>query len=315
MDYSCWKEGIDVTEKRTDLALEARESFPRNNVEIQGVILEKRDCLDGKVKITTVMIRDDAGSRAMRKPKGTYITVESDLMTEAEGEERDPLLLCICEQLEKMIRNLKQKSVLIVGLGNREVTSDSLGPKMTDSLFVTRHLKQEFGDSFMKENHYGCVSAVAPGVMAQTGIETEELLQGIVRKTKPDLVIVVDALAARSVNRLCKTVQITDTGIAPGAGVGNRRKELTKRSLGVPVVAIGVPTVVDAATIISDHLEHVLEKQGYSEEEIEKFIHEILTGDTDNVMVTPKNIDASVNQLSRDIANILNHCFQKRDNY
>ena len=290
-----------MTEKRTDLALEARESFPRNHVEIQGVVLEKKKCLGGRAKVTTVIIRDDAGSRAMKKPKGTYITIDS-------------LLLCISEQLEKMIHGMRQKSVLIVGLGNREVTSDSLGPKMTDTLFVTRHLKQEFGDSFMEENQYGCVSAIAPGVMAQTGIETEELLQAIVKKTKPDLVIVVDALASRSVKRLCTTVQITDTGIAPGSGVGNRRRELTKNSLGVPVVAIGVPTVVDAATIIGDHLEHVLEKQGYSEEEIEKFIREILTEDTDNVMVTPKNIDASVNQLSRDLAKVLNHCFQKRDN-
>lgn len=308
------EEGIVVTEKRTDLALEARESFPRNNVEIQGVVLEKKKCLGGQVKVTTVIIRDDAGSRAMKKPKGTYITIESHLMLDGDGEERDSLLLCISEQLEKMIHGMKQKSVLIVGLGNREVTSDSLGPKMTDTLFVTRHLKQEFGNSFMEENQYGCVSAIAPGVMAQTGIETEELLQGIVKKTKPDLVIVVDALAARSVKRLCTTVQITDTGIAPGAGVGNRRKELSKKSLGVPVVAIGVPTVVDAATIIGDHLEHVLEKQGYSEEEIEKFIWEILTVDTENVMVTPKNIDESVNQISGDLAKVLNHCFQKRDN-
>lgn len=303
-----------VTEKRTDLALEARESFPRNHVEIQGVILEKKKCLGGRAKVTTVRIEDEAGSRAMKKPKGTYITIESQLMIDGEREDREALLLCICEQLEKMIHKLKQKSVLIVGLGNREVTSDSLGPRMTDALFVTRHFKQEFGSSFMKENQYGCVSAIAPGVMAQTGIETEELLQGVVNKTKPDLVIVVDALAARSVKRLCTTVQITDTGIAPGAGVGNRRKELTKKSLGVPVVAIGIPTVVDAATIIGDHLEHVLEKQGYSEEEIERFIREILTSDTENVMVTPKNIDESVKHLSQDLARVLNHCFQKRDN-
>ena len=140
--------------------------------------------------------------------------------------------------------------------------------------------------------------------MAQTGIETEEVLQGIIRKTKPDLVIVVDALASRSVQRLCTTVQITDTGIEPGAGVGNRRKELTKKTLGIPVVAIGVPTVVDAATIISDHLEHVLEKQGYSEEEIERFIYEILTEETTDVMVTPKNIDESVNQITKDLAKV-----------
>ena len=285
-----------MTEKRTDLALEARESFPRNHVEIQGVVLEKKKCLQGKVKITTVIIRDEAGSKAMKKPKGTYITIESPLMLHGDIDEREPFLLCVCEQLESM-------------------TSDSLGPKMTDALFVTRHFKEEFGASFMQENGYGCVSAIAPGVMAQTGIETEEVLQGIIRKTKPDLVIVVDALASRSVQRLCTTVQITDTGIEPGAGVGNRRKELTKKTLGIPVVAIGVPTVVDAATIISDHLEHVLEKQGYSEEEIERFIYEILTEETTDVMVTPKNIDESVNQISKDLAKVLNHCFQKRDNY
>ena len=258
-----------MTEKRTDLALEARESFPRNHVEIQGVVLEKKKCLQGKVKITTVIIRDEAGSKAMKKPKGTYITIESPLMLHGDIDEREPFLLCVCEQLESMIKGLRKKSVLVVGLGNREVTSDSLGPKMTDALFVTRHFKEEFGASFMQE----------------------------------------------SVQRLCTTVQITDTGIEPGAGVGNRRKELTKKTLGIPVVAIGVPTVVDAATIISDHLEHVLEKQGYSEEEIERFIYEILTEETTDVMVTPKNIDESVNQISKDLAKVLNHCFQKRDNY
>lgn len=301
-------------EKRTDLAMETRESFPQNHVEIRGVLLEKKECLDGRALITTVKIQDEAGSKAMKKPIGTYVTVESQLMRNGDFEEREPLLLCICGQLEKMIQGMKQKSVLIIGLGNREVTSDSLGPKMTDALFITRHFKQEFGNTFLEENQYGCVSAIAPGVMAQTGIETGELLEGVVRQTKPDLVIAVDALAARSVSRLCTTIQITDTGIAPGAGVGNRRKELNEKNLGVPVVAIGVPTVVDAGTIIGDHLEHVLQKQGYSEDEIERFINEIMGEETEKVMVTPKDIDCSVSQISEDLAHILNHCFQKRDN-
>lgn len=300
-----------MTEKRTDLALEVRESFPGNHIEVQGVELKKHTCREAEAQVTVVKIRDEAGSQAMGKPKGTYITIESEALLETIGD-REPLLLCICEQLEKMMEGLRQKSVLIVGLGNREVTSDSLGPKMTDHLFVTRHLKQEMGEAFMRENGYGCVSAIAPGVMAQTGMETGEILQGLVEKGRPDLVIVVDALAARSVRRLCTTVQITDTGIAPGAGVGNRRQELSEKSLGVPVIAIGVPTVVDAGTIISDHLEHVLEKQGYTEKEIESFIREMLSDDTDNVMVTPKNIDESIHQLSRDLADVLNHCFQKR---
>lgn len=300
-----------MTEKRTDLALEVRESFPKNQVEVKGVILEKENFLKGKVRVTKVQIKDDDGSRAMGKPKGTYITIESEEFP-AEGDDRESLLLCVCEQLEKMVPSLKEKAVLVVGLGNREVTSDSLGPKMTEHLFITRHLKQEFGSSFMADNEYGCVSAIAPGVMAQTGMEASELVESLVKRTKPELVIVVDALAARSVKRLCRTIQITDTGIAPGAGVGNRRKELTKETLGVPVLAIGVPTVVDAETIISDHLECVLQKQGYRENEIEQFLKEILTRETENVMVTPKNIDESINQLSHDLADVLNHCFQKK---
>ena len=300
-----------MSEKRTDLALEARESFPRNHVEVQGVVLEKKSCVDGQAEITMVKIRDDAGSRAMKKPKGTYITIESSLFLDNEAD-REPLLLCICEQLEKMIQDMRQKCVLIVGLGNREVTPDSVGPKMTDHLFITRHLRQELGEEFMEQNDYGCVSAIAPGVMAQTGMETSEILESVIRKTKPDLVIVVDALASRSVKRLCTTVQITDTGIAPGAGVGNRRRELTRETLGVPVVAIGVPTVVDAETIIGDHLESVLEKQGYSENEIEQFLKEVLTEETGSIMVTPKNIDESVARISRDLARVLNHCFQKK---
>ena len=298
--------------KRTDLALEVRESFPMNHVEVQGVVLEKSYDKEGQAKITLVKIMDEMGSKAMRKPMGTYVTIESELMLQEESN-REPLLLCICEQLEKMITNMRQKSVLIVGLGNRDVTSDSLGPKMTENLFITRHLKQEMGLHYMEKNQFGCVSAIAPGVMAQTGMETSEILESVVKKTKPDLVIAVDALAARSVKRLCTTIQITDTGIAPGAGVGNRRKELNQKTLGVPVVAIGVPTVVDAETIIGDHLEHVLTKQGYSDTEIEQFIREILTKDTENVMVTPKNIDASIHRLSKDLADVLNHCFQKRD--
>lgn len=301
-------------EKRTDLAMETRESFPKNHVEVQGVLLEKRKCLDGKVLVTTVEIRDEKGSRAMRKPKGTYVTVESCLMKEQIWEEREPLLLCICDELERMIHSLKQENVLIIGLGNRAVTSDSLGPKMTDELLITRHYKQEFGEEFLKENQYGCVSAIAPGVMAQTGIETSELLVGIVKQIKPDLVIAVDALASRSVSRLCTTVQITNTGIAPGSGVGNRRKELNQKNLGVPVIAIGIPTVVDAETIIGDHLEHVLEKQGYSPGEIECFINEILEEEAEKVMVTPKDIDSSICQLSQDLAYILNHCFQRNNN-
>lgn len=300
-----------MTERKTDLALEIRESFPRNNVEIKGVILEKHYNREAKAHITVVQIKDDKGSRAMGKPKGSYVTIESEDMPREDIEKED-LLLCICEELEKMVEGLRDKTVLVAGLGNRQVTSDSLGPRMVECVFVTRHLEREFGKAFMQENQYGNVSAIAPGVMAQTGMEAVEVLEGLVKKTLPDVVIVVDALAARSMSRLCTTVQITDTGISPGSGIGNHRRALSKESLGVPVIAIGVPTVVDARTIISDHLEKVLSKQGYNEEEIEKFICEVFQDEMDNLYVTPKNIDESVAVIAKDLARILNHCLQKK---
>lgn len=300
-----------MCERKTDLALEIRESFPRNNVEIKGVVLEKHYDKKSRSHITTVQIQDDKGSRAMGKPKGCYVTIESEDMPR-DDISKDELLLCICGELEKMVKSLRQKSVLIAGLGNRQVTSDSLGPRMTECIFVTRHLERELGRDFMVENDYGNVSAIAPGVMAQTGMEAVEILEGIVKKTSPDVVIVVDALAARSMSRLCTTVQITDTGISPGSGIGNHRKALCKDSLGVPVIAVGVPTVVDARTIISDHLEKVLTKQGYSTSEIEQFIREVFQDEMDNLYVTPKNIDESVAIIAKDLARIMNHCFQKK---
>ncbi len=300
-----------MSERRTDLALEIRESFPRNNVEVKGVVLEKHYDKEGKAHITTVRIQDDKGSQAMGKPKGCYVTIESEDMPK-DDISKENLLLCICNELEQLVEGLRQKSVLIAGLGNRQVTSDSLGPRMVECIFVTRHLEQEFGSTFMEENEYGSVSAISPGVMAQTGMEAAEVLEGIVRETSPDLVIVVDALAARSMSRLCTTVQITDTGISPGSGIGNHRKELSKKSLGVPVIAVGVPTVVDAKTIISDHLEKVLTKQGYNEDEIDKFIREVFQDEMDNLYVTPKNIDESVAVIAKDLARVFNHCFQKK---
>ncbi len=301
-----------MSEKITDLALEIRETFPRNNVEIKGVILEKRYDKEGHANITTVHIKDDRGSRAMRKPKGYYVTIESDDMLR-DDLPKENLLLCISRELEKMVKDLRHKSVLIAGLGNRQVTSDSLGPRMVEYIFVTRHFEKEFGKQFMSDNEYGMVSAIAPGVMAQTGMEAGEVLEGVVKKTRPDVVIVVDALAARSMSRLCTTVQITDTGISPGSGIGNHRQPLSRESLGVPVIAIGVPTVVDAKTIISDHLERVLTKQGYSEDEIDKFIKEVFQEEMDNLYVTPKNIDESVAIIAKDLAKAINRCLQKKE--
>ena len=300
-----------MTERKTDLAMEVRESFPRDNVEIKGVVLEKRKDEKSGAKVTVVEIKDDKASNAMKKPKGTYVTIESERFLK-EDEDNEELLLCVCRELERMVTGLREKKVLIAGLGNRHVTSDSLGPRRVEEIFVTRHFQNEFGERFMKKHQYGNVSAIAPGVMGQTGMEAGEVLKGIVEKTQPELVIVVDALAARSLARVCTTVQLTDTGISPGSGIGNVRKALSKESLGVPVVAVGIPTVVDARTIISDHLEQVLTKQGYREWEREQFIREVLREETKNLFVTPKNVDESVSILAKGLAKVMNYCLQKK---
>ncbi len=295
---------------KTDLALEIRESFPGDYVEVEGVALEKHYEEEAGAHITVVQILDDRGSKAMGKPKGCYVTIESEKMPQS-GEKKDELLRCISREVVKMVG--EDKSVLVAGLGNRQITSDSLGPQMVEHIFVTRHLRQELGEPFMEEQQLGTISAIAPGVMAQTGMEAVEVLKGVIQNIHPDVIVVVDALAARSMSRLCNTVQITDTGISPGAGIGNHRKELTKESLGIPVIAIGVPTVVDAKTIISDHLENVLKRQGYEEREIFQFIREVFQEEMDNLFVTPKNIDESVSVLAQDLAQVMNGCFGKVD--
>lgn len=296
-------------EKRTDLALEVRESFPEDNVEIKGVILKEDFNEEKDIRVTTVVIRDKKGQEAMGKPMGTYVTIEAPHLSKEDESYHKPL----CEEIRKYMIELsggfQDKSVLIAGLGNREVTPDSLGPQVVENLFVTRHLIREFGEEFKEYHEMESMSAISPGVMAQTGMETEEILSGIINKTKPDLVIVIDALAARSISRLNTTVQITDTGISPGSGVGNNRKALNKESLGVDVIALGVPTVVDASTIVSDRMEEVLAKQGFSESEIGSFLSGVQDSSMSNMFVTPKNIDEAVKRISFTVSEALNGCF------
>ena len=208
--------------------------------------------------------------------------------------------------LSRFIRKDKEDySILVAGLGNRKVTPDALGPYVVDNLNITRHIVKEYGKYAMGEENVRLVSAIVPGVMAQTGMETVEIIKGIVRETKPDMMIAVDALAARSTKRLNRTIQITDTGISPGSGVGNHRHALNKESMGVPVIAIGIPTVVDAVTIVSDTMNNLVSEmeaarklQNIGEsisrlEEAEKYelIRELLSPNLNAMFVTPKDID------------------------
>lgn len=318
-------------EIRTDLALEERESFPGDGGEISGVSLrewrEEKSC----VKLTEVKILDERGAKAMGKPCGTYLTLEADQLAEQDEDYH----MEVAEELGRHIRRLigevmkremreegaksgnpKDLRILTVGLGNASVTPDALGPKVVGHLQVTRHLNGQYGESFCRERGLPVLSGIAPGVMAQTGMETAEILKGVIRETEPDLVIAIDALAARSIRRLGTTIQLTDTGIHPGSGVGNHRHSLTRESLGIPVLAIGVPTVVGAAAIVHDTVNTMIQTlssnmstKGMGEfirdmepDEQYDLIRELLEPEFGGLYVTPPNIDELMGQLSFTIS-------------
>ena len=278
---------------RTDLALEERESFDGSGMEIHGVEVEESCDEERDVRLTRVKIVSERGAREMGKSRGTYLTLEAPgLASPDEDYHRE-----VSEVIADLLRELTgtAESVLVAGLGNRDVTPDALGPQAVSNLMITRHLIREYGREMMGMDGCCVVSGIVPGVMAQTGMETSEILQGIIEETRPDLLIVIDALAARSTRRLGRTVQITDTGIQPGSGVGNHRGSLTKESLGIPVIAIGVPTVVEAAAIVYD-------AQGNCEK---------MPPHLNGMFVTPKNIDEMIKQLSFTLSEALNMVFSE----
>lgn len=278
---------------RTDLALEERESFDGSGVEIHGVEVEESCDEERDVRLTKVKIVSERGAREMGKSRGTYLTLEAPgLASPDEDYHRE-----VSEMIADLLRELTgtAESVLVAGLGNRDVTPDALGPQAVSNLMITRHLIREYGREMMGMDGCCVVSGIVPGVMAQTGMETSEILQGIIEETRPDLLIVIDALAARSTRRLGRTIQITDTGIQPGSGVGNHRGSLTKESLGIPVIAIGVPTVVEAAAIVYD-------AQGNCEK---------MPPHLNGMFVTPKNIDEMIKQLSFTLSEALNMVFSE----
>ena len=313
---------------RTDLALEEKERFESDQVEVQGVVLEEEYDKEREIRVTTVRIETENGAKTMGKPVGTYLTIEApNLSSPDEGIHREvseELAKYLIEVMKKIIPESEQdKEVLVIGLGNRQATPDALGPYVADNLNVTRHIVKEYGKYAALEEMNCVVSAIVPGVMAQTGLETAEIIKGVVRETKPDLLIVIDALAARNSRRLNRTIQIADTGINPGSGVGNYRNAITKETIGVPVIAIGVPTVVDAVTIVSDTMENLLSALetseslkgvglvlgGYSEAEKYELIKELIAPNLNSMFMTPKDIDETVKRLSYTISEGLNLAF------
>ncbi|WP_069649295.1 GPR endopeptidase [Caloranaerobacter ferrireducens] len=303
---------------RTDLAIEARELYKeKNNVEVSGVEVEREE--KENYTITRVKIVNEYGANQMGKPIGNYITIEAPALKKADQDLKDEISKVLAKELKALHKLDKSNKTLVVGLGNWNVTPDALGPKVVDKILVTRHYFEAYKKT--EDETMANVSAISPGVMGLTGIETGEIIKGVVEKIKPDLVIAVDALASRKMERVSSTIQISDTGISPGSGVGNKRKGLNKEYLGVPVIAIGVPTVVDAATMVNDTIDMIvgeMKKQAkvgsnfYSMlEEMEsedkyQLIKEVLNPYMGNVMVTPKEVDDLINDLSQVIANGLN---------
>ena len=252
-------------------------------------------------------------AKTLGKPRGTYVSIEADQMMEEDSGYHREISEIFSEQLKTFLpKDYRNAKILVIGLGNREVTPDALGPKVIDHLFITRHLLEEFGKYLVELDQCCSISGIVPGVMAQTGMETVEILRGIVAETKPDLVIAVDALAARSIKRLNRTIQITDTGIIPGSGVGNYRNAITEEHLGIPVIAIGIPTVVDAATIIADFCMGLMEENKSEPEEMEASVRSLISPKLNTMYVTSKDIDEAVNRLSFTISEGLNMTFVPR---
>lgn len=294
---------------RTDLALETTERFAEENAEIRGVEVHEEYDEEKDVRTTVVKIVTENGAKSMGRSQGTYITIEApELSTQDEDYHRE-ISEEISTHLRKLIDLKKEKSVLVVGLGNAAITADALGPQVVDNLLMTRHIIKEYGLRGIKHEKMHRISGIAPGVMAQTGMETAEIVQGIVSETKPDVVVAIDALAARSVRRLSRTIQITDTGIHPGSGVGNHRNGLTEENLQVKVIGIGVPTVVDAATIVHDSMAHLLDT--LEETEQKEFLDEMIAPNLYSMFVTPKDVDETIKYLSFTISEGLNIAFSQ----
>ena len=317
---------------RTDLAIEATELIisesEAKNKENQEENTENQD-LDGieiseenineNIKLTTVKITNNNCLNSTRKPIGNYITIESPSMKENDTFTHEEIIKVLSENIADLAKLKKMSLILVVGLGNRYVTPDALGPLVISKILVTRHITDSLPEEI--DDAVRGVSAISPGVMGITGIETGEIIKGICESIHPDLIIAVDALAARKTERINSTIQMSDTGISPGSGVGNRRMALNKETLGIPVIAIGVPTVVDAATLINDTMDKVLNEmslkakkggefykmlQTLDKEEKYNLIYEILTPCDGNMFVTPKEVDAVVKRLANIISNGIN---------
>lgn len=303
---------------RTDLALERRDLYRKaNNIkdEIPGIETEEEE--KKNIKITRVKITNEEGANAIGKPVGNYITIDTKNLKNASEEEIQEFAQCLANELTRLyeIHLNGKEDILVVGLGNMGVTPDALGPSVVKDIDITRHLLK-YAPQYLEPGTRP-VSAIAPGVLGTTGIETQEILKGIVENVKPKLIIVIDSLASKSIERISSTIQIADTGIVPGAGVGNARKELSEDTLGIPIIALGIPTVVEAATIAADSIDLFIEKlqqeaksnvylNELKKQDKYEMIREVLIPNDYNFIVTPKEIDGLIENMSSVVARGIN---------
>lgn len=296
---------------RTDLAIELREDIEEEG-RLDGIDINTDIKEDGTIKVTTIRVTNDRGADMLGKPVGSYITIESSSLNEFDEGIHEPLCSELMHHLKRLLG--ESRNILVAGLGNRAVTPDSIGPLVVDNLFITRHLEIE-KIKLDGEVEYS-LSAICPGVMAQTGIETVEILRGICDRIGVDAVIVIDALAARNSARLNRTIQLTDTGISPGSGVGNNRKAVNSNNIKTKVIAVGVPTVISVPSLIDSSIDAMAEAFCQSEgAEIIKSFDEnqryemachLVPSEMTNLFVTPKNIDELVKRISFTISEAIN---------
>ncbi len=290
---------------RTDLACENIPPLDEINGEDSGIDYSENE-IDG-FKVCRLDVKNKAGERESGKPIGTYVTIFCGKIWEYSQNDFDTAVQVIASQIRELASEMSEskslpESVLIAGLGNRAITADAVGPKTADGITVTRHVR---GDTALFSALGGCdVSAISPGVLGQTGIETLELIRGAAENVTPDIVIAIDALAARSCERLCNTVQLASTGICPGSGIGNKRKAINRATVGIPVMSLGVPTVVDSSSLVYD----ALQQAGI--EHADERLTEILENGR-SFFVTPKESDVIIDELSHLLSNSLDLAFQR----
>ena len=292
---------------RTDMADERVKECEKEG-KIEGVSSENINVND-KIKVTKVRVLNEQGKEKIGKEVGTYITIEIKEIEVINQEELEKASKILSGQIQELIK--PYKSILVVGLGNIDTTVDSIGPKVIKDLKITRHLKKYAPD--LVDKNAKELSGIAPGVLGTTGIETQEILKGIVEKVNPDVIIAIDALISRDISRLFKTIQISNTGIIPGAGLGNTRKEISEKTMGVPVIAIGVPTLVEAATIVANSIELIANQfeefaqlKNATKEDKYRLMKAVLEPSKFNLTVTPKEVDDLVDNMKLIIAHGIN---------